>query len=495
MALPQHIVGSETEYGISLVGQEDFDSIASSILVVNNHRATCSAGIIWDYDEESPYADARGFLVEEHFEIPSYTENVQINKMLSNGARLYVDHAHPEFSTPECSSLRELITYERAGERILERSLSSANEMLPPGQNLVIYRNNSDQKGNSYGYHENYLMARRVSFKLIVEHLVPFLVTRQIFCGAGKLKAENNTPPSDFQISQRADFFEAEVGLDTMNKRAIINTRDEPHSDREKYRRLHLIVGDSNMAEVATFLKCGTTLLVLKMIEDNFLFTSLAMKQPVAAMKRVSRDLTFREPLDMEDGHRMTALEVQREYLDAARRYIEAKPQGAEMEELCDRWEATLDALAREPDELVGQLDWVTKRYLLRSYQEKKGLDWTDSRIAMMDLQYHDVRRERGLYYLLERQGRMERLTTDEAVEAALVHPPEGTRAYFRGQCLMRYQEDVYGVNWGSISFNLGSEPIKRVIMAEPTRGTRDHVEGLLGESATAHDLVRNITR
>jgi proteasome accessory factor A len=338
-------------------------------------------------------------------------------------------------------------------------------------------------------------MDRRVPFKLIVEHLVPFLVTRQIFCGAGKVKAENNTPPSEFQISQRSDFFEVEVGLDTMNKRAIINTRDEPHADRDKYRRLHLIVGDSNMAEVATFLKCGTTLLVLKMIEDNFLFTSLAIRQPVAAMKMVSRDLTFREPLDMEDGHRMTALDIQREYLDAARRYIETKPQGPEMEALCDRWEVTLDALAREPDDLVGQLDWVTKHYLLRSYRDKKGLDWTDPRIAMMDLQYHDIRKERGLYYLLERQGRVERLTTDEAIEEAIVKPPEGTRAYFRGQCLMRYHDDVYGVNWGSISFNLGPEPIKRIIMAEPTRGTKDHVEGLFSASASAHDLVRNITR
>ncbi|MFQ5894048.1 MAG: proteasome accessory factor PafA2 family protein, partial [Nitrospinota bacterium] len=271
--------------------------------------------------------------------------------------------------------------------------------------------------------------------------------------------------------------------------------RDEPHADREKYRRLHLIVGDSNMAEVATFLKWGTTLLVLKMIEDNFFLTSLAIRQPVAAIKHVSRDLSLRQPLTMEDGQQMTAIDIQREYLAQARQYLAQKPQGAELERCCDRWEATLDALARDSNELVGQLDWVTKRHLLKAYQEKKGLAWSDPRIAMMDLQYHDIRKDRGLYYLLEREGRVERLTTDEDIEVAMHQPPDGTRAYFRGQCLRRYPDEIYGVNWGSISFNLGVEPIKRIIMAEPMRGTRAHVEGLLNASATAHDLVRNITR
>ncbi|MCZ6660089.1 MAG: depupylase/deamidase Dop [bacterium] len=494
MALPGHIIGSETEYGISLLGEGDFDAVTNSILLVNSHQTT--ANVIWDYEEENPYADARGFQVEEQFEVPSYADNVQINKMLINGARLYVDHAHPEFSTPECSSVIELITYEKAGERIIDNCRRNANATLPPGRALIIYRNNSDQKGNSYGYHENYLMDRRAPFKLIVEHIIPFLVTRQIFCGAGKAMAENNAPTCDFQISQRADFFEVEVGLDTMNKRAIVNTRDEPHADREKYRRLHLIVGDSNMAEVATFLKWGTTLLVLKMIEDNVFLPNLAIRKPVAAMKQVSRDLSLRQPLEMEDGQRMTALEIQREYLDQARQYIARKPQGDELEACCDRWEAALDALAREPDELIGQLDWVTKRFLLRSYQEKKGVAWGDPRIAMMDLQYHDMREDRGLYHLLERQGRVERLTTDEDIEDAMHKPPEGTRAYFRGQCLMRYREEVYGVNWASISFNLGgTEPIKRIIMAEPLRGTRAHVEGLLNASGSAHDLVKNITQ
>jgi proteasome accessory factor A len=493
MGLPHHVMGSETEYGISVVGEEDFDAITNSIFLINSHQTTTD--VIWDYEEENPYADARGFQVEEQFEIPSYAENVQLNKMLVNGARLYVDHAHPEFSTPECSSVIELINYEKAGERIIDICRRNANATLPAGRTLVIYRNNSDQKGNSYGYHENYLMDRRAPFKLIAEHLIPFLVTRQIFCGAGKVLAENNTSPCEFQISQRADFFEVEVGLDTMNKRAIVNTRDEPHADREKYRRLHLIVGDSNMAEVATFLKWGTTLLVLKMIEDAFFLANLALREPVAAMKQVSRDLTLRLPLEMEEGHGMTALDIQREYLVHARRYLADKPQGDELEACCDRWEATLDALERDPDELVGQLDWVTKRFLLRSYQEKKGVDWSDPRIAMMDLQYHDLRQDRGLYYLLERQGRVERMTTDEDIEAAMSNPPEGTRAYFRGQCLTRYRDAIYGVNWGSISFNLGDEPIKRIIMAEPLRGTRAHVEGLLNASATAHDLVKNITR
>jgi proteasome accessory factor A len=495
MALAQHIIGSETEYGISVIGEAESDAITNSILLINSHQETTTTQILWDYDEENPYADARGFQVEEHFEVPSFAENVQINKMLGNGARLYVDHAHPEFSTPECSSILELIAYERAGERILDLCRKNANAQLPTGQSIVLYRNNSDQKGNSYGYHENYLMDRRAPFKLIAEHLIPFLVTRQIFCGAGKVGAENNTPACDFQISQRADFFEVEVGLDTMNKRAIINTRDEPHADREKYRRLHLIVGDSNMAEVATFLKWGTCLLVIKMIEDNFILPNLALRNPVTAIKMVSRDLKLSQPLSMTEGPPMTALEIQRQYLEAARRYLDVKPQDSELEECWDRWEATLDALARDPDELIGQIDWITKRHLLLSYQEKKGVGWDDPRIAMMDLQYHDIRKDRGLYYLLESQGQVERLVTDEAIELAMGQPPEGTRAYFRGQCLQRYKDEIYGVNWGSISFNLGREPIKRIIMAEPPRGTKAHVEGLLSASPTAHELVENLTR
>src|SRR5215467_2006698 len=240
MALPK-ILGSETEYGLTV-----------------------------HYDQEDPLVDARGFELDDEYDVPDQQDNMAINKILPNGARFYVDHAHPEFSTPECSNVFDLIRYEKAGERILNLSRLGANQLIPSGRTIVIYKNNSDQKGNSYGYHENYLLDRRTPFQTIAERFMPFLVSRQIFCGAGKVGSENGTEPVPYQISQRADFFETEMGLDTMVKRPIINTRDEPHANRDRYRRLHVIIGDANMSEFTTYLKVGTALVVLQMIEEGF---------------------------------------------------------------------------------------------------------------------------------------------------------------------------------------------------------------------------------
>ncbi|MBZ0160318.1 MAG: proteasome accessory factor PafA2 family protein, partial [bacterium] len=264
----EKIMGTETELGISTRDLSGFDPVANSILLINSHRPFAELRAIWDYTGENPLLDARGFEVSGERERPSQQDNRTINKPLRNGGRLYVDGAHPEYSTPECTNARDLVCYEKAGERIFELCLASANLTLPERQRIFIYKNNSDGKGNSYGHHENYLMERRVPFDRIVQGLAPFLVTRLIFAGAGKVGVENGAEPCDFQISQRADFFETFIGLDTMAKRPIINTRDEPHADEEKYRRLHVIVGDSNMSEVATYLKVGTTAIVLAMVED-----------------------------------------------------------------------------------------------------------------------------------------------------------------------------------------------------------------------------------
>ncbi|MEA3509608.1 MAG: proteasome accessory factor PafA2 family protein, partial [candidate division NC10 bacterium] len=288
----EKIVGTETEFGITARNTQGFDPVGNSILLINSHEVVQAIKAIWDYAGENPLLDARGFEVSGERERPSQQDNRAINKVLLNGGRLYVDGAHPEFSSPEVTNARDLVLYEKAGEWIVEMSRQAANRLLPPDAQLYLYKNNTDGKGNSYGSHENYLMDRGAPFEKVVEGLTPFLVTRQVFAGAGKVGAENQTDPVEYQISQRSDFFEAWVGLDTMAKRPIINTRDEPHADEEKYRRLHVIVGDSNMAEFATYLKVGTAAIVLSMVEDGWIRKDLALEDPVRAIKDISHDVT-----------------------------------------------------------------------------------------------------------------------------------------------------------------------------------------------------------
>src|SRR6266699_6175242 len=305
MMLPK-IIGSETEYGLVVQNDPEFDSIATALLLVNSYNADQALELLWDYDQEDPLVDARGFeLDDDDYDVLSPQENMAINKILPNGARYYVDHAHPELCTPECSNVLDLIRYEKAGERIVHLSLRGANQLLPPGRSIIVYKNNSDQKGNSYGYHENYLIDRHLPFQTIVDQMTPFFVSRQVMCGAGKVGAENGTDPVDYQISQRADFFETEIGLDTMVKRPIINTRDEPHANRDRYRRLHVIVGDANMSEYSIYVKVGVTALVLQMMEDNFITKDLSLRNPVKAINDVSRDLTCKQPIELASGRKL----------------------------------------------------------------------------------------------------------------------------------------------------------------------------------------------
>ncbi|MBI3781561.1 MAG: proteasome accessory factor PafA2 family protein, partial [candidate division NC10 bacterium] len=310
----EKIMGTEIELGITSKDSSGFDPVSNSILLINSHRAIAEVKAMWDYAGENPLLDARGFEVSGEHEKPSQQDNRTINKVLRNGGRLYVDGAHPEYSSPECTNARDVVCYEKAGERIFEMCLASANLTLPEQQRLFIYKNNTDGKGNSYGHHENYLMDRRLPFEQLVQGFAPFLVTRVVFAGAGKVGAENGTEPCNYQLSQRADFFETFIGLDTMAKRPIINTRDEPHADEEKYRRLHVIVGDSNMSEFATYLKVGTTAIVLAMVEDGFIKRDLALEDPVRAIKEISHDVACKRRVKLKRGKEFSDIEIQREY-------------------------------------------------------------------------------------------------------------------------------------------------------------------------------------
>jgi proteasome accessory factor PafA2 len=495
MALPK-VCGIETEYGIVTRGGFEANPISASSLLVNAYVNELAGRVGWDFEDEMPGNDARGFSFDGS--LPPEVETHLVNAVLTNGARFYVDHAHPEVSTPEVLDARAAVVFDRAGELIVRKAMEVSRRNLGDGGEIVVYKNNSDGKGNSYGCHENYLVAREVPFGRIVSQITPHFVTRQVFCGAGKVGSEFPGIPSrevPFQLSQRADFFEEEVGLETTLKRPIVNTRDEPHCDATKYRRLHVIVGDANMAEVATFLKVGTTAIVLCLIEDDALGPDLALAAPVRSIREISHDPTLRQTVPLRDGRRMRALEIQWALLERAQRYAERRgldAVGAEVgAEVLTRWEAVLTGLESDRASVAGQVDWVAKERLFHAYMARHGIDWSDARLRAMDLQYHDVRPDKSL---ASRVG-LERLVGDDEAELAMTCPPEDTRAYFRGRCLAKFPEQVVAANWDSLVFDVGADPLRRVPMLEPLRGTRAHVGALLDASDTAAELLTALTR
>jgi proteasome accessory factor PafA2 len=489
VAIPK-VMGIETEYGISGPGNPDFNPVLASSLLINTFAGALRR-IRWDYEQESPLRDARGFEPVQERE-PTEEDLGLANVILPNGARYYVDHAHPEYSTPECANPRDLVIHDKAGERILEASLHHAAELLPPGERISVYKNNTDGKGNSYGCHENYLVDRKTPFSRIVRDLTPFFITRQIFTGAGKVGVEGSRAEGiavPYQLSQRTDFFEAEVGLETTLKRPIINTRDEPHADPDKYRRLHVIIGDANMCEVATYLKVGTTALVLKMVEDEWL-PDLSLDGSVQALHEVSWDPTLKQAVRLADGRRITPLELQWEFLDHAKKYVKEHEETPENTEVLGRWEAILSALEEDPLQCHRELDWVAKHRLVEAYRQRDGLSWEDPKLALIDLQYHDVRRDRGLYFKLAGSGKVERLVAESEVEQAAHEPPTDTRAFFRGNCIRRYPDAIMAASWDSVIFDIGRDALQRVPMREPLKGTKEHVEDLFEEASDAGSLV-----
>lgn len=487
------LIGTETEFGIIARDPAATDPVSNSIQCIGYYPALPAPQAIWDYENENPLLDVRGFEVEGERERPGPDYNRMLNKLLANGGRLYVDGAHPEYSTPECTNPHEIVAYERAGERIAAECLR-AMARVHGTERFLLYKNNSDGKGNSYGYHENYMVARSVPFERLIKVLLPFFVTRLIYAGAGKVGAENQTSAAPFQISQRADFFECLVDLNTMVKRPIVNTRDEPHSDAVKYRRLHVIVGDANMAELSTYLKLGTLCIVLEMLEAGAEFPSIELDDPVRAIKEVSRDVDMKESIKQADGRPITAIEIQRAYLKAAMDFYACHDVSLITKDVLVRWEDVLDRLEKDPMLLARELDWVAKRQMMLSYIERKACGWDDPRVQMMDLQYHDVRPDKGLYYTLERSNMIERLVQDGEIAKAEQNPPTGTRAYFRGQCLKRFPKEVYAVSWTSVLFDIGNTTIKRIPLLDPLRGNEALTRELLESCSTAEALLAKLT-
>jgi proteasome accessory factor A len=490
------ILGTETEYGVTVSGPGDVSSVLVASMLVGQYGQAELRRVKWDFQEENPLRDARGFESARNREAAE-EEGALVNLVLTNGARYYVDHAHPEFSTPETTNPRDCVLWDKAGEAILAASIDRALEIMPPGARVHVYKNNSDGKGNSYGTHENYLVDRAVPFAKLAQSLLPFFVTRQVFCGAGKVGCEETSVEGvTYQLSQRADFIEAEVGLETTLKRPIVNTRDEPHADPERFRRLHVILGDANMCDVATFLKVGTTALVLCLIEDAALDPEpYALASPVEAIKTISRDTTLQTTVELADGRRITAVDLQWEYLDAVKSYLKSGRadealDGEWPQEVVAKWEYVLTALEENPSSLARELDWVAKLELLEAYRSSRDLAWDSPKLRLIDLQYHDVDPKRGLFHKLRTDERIERLVSDEQIKRAMISPPADTRAYFRGTCLARYAQQLVAASWDALIFDIDGQTLKRVPMLDPLRGTAAHTSALLEEHRDPAGLV-----
>ena len=474
----QRVFGIETEYGITVEGAPEVDVVAESIALVRSYRGV-GPQMKWNYAQEDPHRDARGFRAREllqdtdeasYFEAdrkrPLSFEEIKSDLVLSNGARFYNDHAHPEYSTPECSTLHELVAQDKAGERIVAECMRRRNAVLPEGQRVRVYKNNTDFEGHSYGCHDNYLLRRDVPWESIVKGSIPFLVTRQIFAGAGKMGVEAESvagQPGIFQISQRADFFSELVSIDTMNRRPLVNTRDEPHADAAKYRRFHVIIGDANMSEWATAMKIGTTALMLALIErgEN---PAIEIANPIEILKYISRDQSHDWLLRSAEGETISAIDVQRLYLTAAEKL--ALP-SEDFKWVIAEWRSVLDDLEQDPTIALDRVDWVAKKSLIDSLQNAEQLEPTDPWLQAIDLEFHNIDPSDGLQYELANRGAVRRIVSVQEITSALITPPESTRAYVRGLAVSRFASSIESLQWDEVVFRTGRKS-RRLSLSEP---------------------------
>ena len=536
----RRVMGSETEFGVLAAGNPHANPTVLSTRVVTGYAVLVArelargagtapaVGTGWDYGSETPLSDARGHTVARDAAHPSqltdeapeltaeeiaaeaitesglYSEDVDwrrvvMNTVIPNGARVYVDHSHPEYSSPEVTSPRAALTWDAAGDVVAARAVGFLAEGAAAGGGAPVnlYKNNTDNKSVSYGAHENYLVDRAVGFERITQALLPFFASRQIMCGAGRVGLGVSGATPGFQLSQRADFFERSVGLETTIHRPMVNTRDEPHADDTKYRRLHVIIGDANLSHTATLLKFGTTSLVLNLVEHDRV-PDLSLADPVAALHTISHDPQLRATVPLRDGRAMSAVALQREYLRAARDLEhELAPDGLDedTEEVLRLWDEVLTDLARDPALLADRLDWAAKYALVNAYRTRDGLSWDDPRLLAIDLQYADVRPDRGLYHRLAAAGRIRTLVAADRVERAADVPPDDTRAWFRGTAVSRYPEAMQSVGWDTVNVELpGVRRDARIAMPEPLDLTRGHSESWF-HGSDVEDWVRAVAR
>ncbi len=508
------VIGIEQEYAIQLKGDPSLTAFEASCMLINAYARSVGlrepgSQVLWDYAHETPYEDIRGNLFRKSAtrQVVSDEDNFRINAGLPNGARFYTDHAHPEYSTAECRSARQAIACDKAGETIL-RNAALQFKQLCPEVDITLYKNNSDHKGHSYGCHENYLLDAQGHDRLLAADaraaeslLIPFLVTRQVFAGAGKVGGEAaHSQGADYQISQRADFMENRFGLETTHARPIINTRSEHHADAKRFRRLHLIIGDANMCETAGFLKLGTTQIVLQMMEDGFIDEDLTFQDPIDALGRIS--CKYDTAIALDDGRRMTAGQVQRWFLERAVAF--AHTDGAatipEYDTILACWADVLDGLDRlklsadfdiedDPGDLCRKLDWALKLWLLNRYRNARNGAWNHPLLKVLDLQYHRVDSTEGIFFKLQQDKMTDRICDDEQIAHFVNHAPEDTRAYFRSRCIQKYTREMYLLNWEVVGFDNG-EVHRMVPLLNPLQGTREQFETLFDHAADSIAMI-----
>lgn len=471
MEFPPIQFGLETEIGITRDSEENLDVVAESIALV---RSATELGVQmrWDYEAEDPHADVRGFHVDElrqDFDEANYYAQdaqreltfaeIKSDVVLSNGGRFYNDHAHPEYCTPECSTVEELVLHDRAGERLLEDCARKCSEN---STRVRLYKNNTDFFGHSYGCHENYLIPRSISWDHLTRAIQPFLVTRQIYAGAGKFGVEREDAfvSSGFQISQRSDFFSALQSVDTMQRRPIINTRDEPHANPDLYRRFHVIIGDANMSPFATALKAGTTALVLEAICLNGGVADCpVLDDPLYALQSISRDKDFKWVLELRNGSRSTALELQRYYWNLAAECCNLD--ASWKKRILQDWEEVLKDLEKDWRSCGDRLDWVAKWQLINQFREAEKLELDDPWLRSLDLEYHLIDQEDGLFYALERSGHFKSIPDEMQVQKARTEPPESTRAWVRGKLVQKFGRKIIAAQWDHVILSGANGEIK----------------------------------
>jgi proteasome accessory factor A len=490
-------MGLENEYGISSKLNTDPITLSNRIVLAYAKHVYPDSNIRWDYDVENPLRDARGFDMSRADADPSQlTDEGQAipNLVLPNGARFYVDHAHPEYSAPEVLNPMDITKWDLAGEQIMKIAVAIDGKDYPDDQ-IRVFKNNVDNKGSSYGTHENYQMHRTTQFSKIVAGLTPHFITRQIFCGAGRIGIGQKSEKVGFQISQRADYIEAHVGLETTMRRPIINTRDEPHADPKISRRLHVIIGDANMSDFANILKVGSTALVLSMIEDDFVdFEEVDLLNPVGVVKEISHDLDIRNIYLTNSGKKYSAIDIQEWYLEKSKLYLSQQGFDNNSRQVIDFWEQALNGLRNNKEELASRIDWIAKLALINRYQEKDGLTLNDDVIKSIDFKYSEITSDEGIAQVLRRSNFLKTYVDSSEVNKAISEPPTDTRAWFRGQATSKFSKSVAAASWDSLIFDIDkNEPLFRISTTDPLKGTKALTGEMVIQADTALDLVNSI--
>jgi proteasome accessory factor A len=497
--LINRVMGLENEYGLTSTKNTDPIILSNRIVSAYAKHVYPNSSIRWDYDLENPLRDARGYdltRAEADVSLLTHEDQTIANLVIPNGARFYVDHAHPEYSSPEVISPIDIALWDLAGEKVMQKACE-LDALENSDDEIRIFKNNVDNKGASYGTHENYMTTREVKFENIINGLTSHLVTRQIYCGAGRIGIGQNSEISGYQISQRADYIETHVGLETTLRRPIINTRDEPHCDPALYRRLHLIIGDANMSDNINILKTGTTSIILSMIEANYCdFSIVEIENPVAEVKNVSQDLDLNQKIKLKNGHSKTALEIQEWYFEKALEFCQKNDFMNDYQVVLEIWQRILNSLNRDKSQLIGEVDWITKLNIIEKYMTKHNTKLDDLLLKSLDIKYSEITKDDGIAQILRKNSILITKFSKVQIDNAVLNPPTQTRAWFRGKVLSKFSNNIAAASWDSVIFDVDAQdPLVRISTLDPLKGNKDLTGELIDNAKNITDLLGELKK